>query len=490
MWDCIFIFVTIWPIKTVIQYSTTLLFRTLPHEPGLHYRHSRHGLLFFHHRHMLLSHVMLSAWFVSTYLQHYCILRLPHQYFTQNQTTLANAGSTLRSHTDEYQRPVTMRDSHLNKLLFSELSAYVAKPTKHVKTTFFDSDSFEVCVDSGASSTCTMERNDFLPDTFQPISGHVINGISSGLEVLGVGTVRWVIHNDDLEPIDVEIERTLLIRDLPMRLLCPQQLARQTGGLWDGFLVGSDSATLTYGGYRRTIQYKSGNNLPIFSSFPGCSHFTSYSASIVGDGSLRDTLTYPQRKLLKWHRRLGHIGFHKVQQFSRLGLLPKELSSVRPDEYPICPACQYGKQKCSYRHSDLTTNALSASDNHPGDCISVDMIHSPFGGLIPQSRGQPRIERYHYACIFVDHATQLTYVTLQLTQSAEETVESKHAFEAYAASHGVRIKKYHADNGAFNTRLFKESVIAAHQQIDFCGVYVHHQNSIAERMIQTITFRA
>ena len=118
------------------------------------------------------------------------------------------------------------------------------------------------------------------------------------------------------------------------------------------------------------------------------------------------------------------------------------------------------------------------------------MLHSPFGGLIPQSRGNPRTERYYYACIFVDHATQLTYVAFQLTQSAEETVQSKHAFKAFASFHGVSIKKYCADNGAFNTRLFKESVIAVHQQIDFCGTYVHHQNSITKCMIQTITFRA
>ena len=54
--------------------------------------------------------------------------------------------------------------------------------------------------------------------------------LSSSLEVFGVRTVRWVIHNDDLEPIDVEIERSLLlIRDIPMCLLCPQDLAQQTG---------------------------------------------------------------------------------------------------------------------------------------------------------------------------------------------------------------------------------------------------------------------
>ena len=72
--------------------------------------------------------------------------------------------------------------------------------------------------------------------------------------------------------------------------------------------------------------------------------------------------------------------------------------------------------------------------------------------------------------------------------SAKETIQSKHTFEKYAASHGITIKSYRADSGTFNTRLFKEAVIAARQTIDFCGAYAHHQNSIIEQMIKTIKF--
>ena len=84
----------------------------------------------------------------------------------------------------------------------------------------------------------------------------------------------------------------------------------------------------------------------------------------------------------------------------------------------------------------------------------------------------------------------MTFVNFQLNCTAEETVESKHVFERFALSHGVSIRKYRADNGSFNTHVFKESITAANQRIDFCAAYAHHQNSIVERMIQTITFRA
>ena len=128
--------------------------------------------------------------------------------------------------------------------------------------------------------------------------------------------------------------------------------------------MGGDSATLTLGGYCRTVPYKSSNNLPILSSFPGCARYTAYSASLPSTGSLQETLTYPQRQLLRWHRRLGHIGCHKVQQFSRLGLLPKEIGTVCPDEFPVCAACQFGKQ------NSLTLNPLLDKTRFPLDTIT------------------------------------------------------------------------------------------------------------------------
>ena len=80
------------------------------------------------------------------------------------------------------------------------------------------------------------------------------------------------------------------------------------------------------------------------------------------------------------------------------------------------------------------------------------------------------------------------YTSVKAPQQTKPS--KKHAFEQYAATFGVEIQKYHAKNGAFNTRVFKESIIDANQTIDFSGVDEHHQNGIAERMIKTVTYRA
>ena len=74
---------------------------------------------------------------------------------------------------------------------------------------------------------------------------------------------------------------------------------------------------------------------------------------------------------------------------------------------------------------------------------------SPTPGLIAQMTGKLTTKRYKYATVFVDHFYRLSYVYLQKTATVEETLESKKAFESYAASHIVQILNYHADNEIF-----------------------------------------
>ena len=92
--------------------------------------------------------------------------------------------------------------------------------------------------------------------------------------------------------------------------------------------------------------------------------------------------------------------------------------------------------------------------------------------------------------IFVDHASDLGYVYHQTSMSSEETLKSKLAFEKFAATHGVYVKHYHADNGRFKDNLFMNSIDENGQTISFCGVGAHHQNGIAEKRIGDLQRRA
>jgi hypothetical protein len=71
--------------------------------------------------------------------------------------------------------------------------------------------------------------------------------------------------------------------------------------------------------------------------------------------------------------------------------------------------------------------------------------------------------RYRVSTIFVDHFSGLSYIHLQKSTNAEETVEAKIAFERFASKVNVTIKSYQADNGQFAENKFMEDVKEAGQ---------------------------
>jgi hypothetical protein len=77
---------------------------------------------------------------------------------------------------------------------------------------------------------------------------------------------------------------------------------------------------------------------------------------------------------------------------------------------------------------------------------------------------------------------------MQQQLTSDETVEAKHAFEAFTRSQGVTIKHYHADNGIFADNAFIKDIIEArpNQPITYCGVNAHFQNGIAEKRIRDL----
>ena len=86
----------------------------------------------------------------------------------------------------------------------------------------------------------------------------------------------------------------------------------------------------------------------------------------------------------------------------------------------------------------------------------------------------------------MDHYYRLRFVHNQIDDSSVKTVATKHAFEKFAAEHGVCIHHYHCNNGQFSDNAFKESCKSSCQRLTFCGVNTHFQNGIAERAIQDI----
>ncbi len=94
------------------------------------------------------------------------------------------------------------------------------------------------------------------------------------------------------------------------------------------------------------------------------------------------------------------------------------------------------------------------------------------------------------ATIFVNHYSGMSYIHLQKTTNADETLEAKLAFERYASKFKVQVKSYQADNGRFAENKFIAAIKEAGQTITFCGVNAHVQNAVVERRIRALQGQA
>ena len=56
-----------------------------------------------------------------------------------------------------------------------------------------------------------------------------------------------------------------------------------------------------------------------------------------------------------------------------------------------------------------------------------------------------------------------------------------------AATFGIRVKKFHTDNGIFAEEGFKRNMSDNNQTISYCGAGVNFQNGIAEVSIKQLT---
>jgi hypothetical protein len=183
---------------------------------------------------------------------------------------------------------------------------------------------------------------------------------------------------------------------------------------------------------------------------------------------------------------MGNLHMAKVQRLAKDGFFGPSYKSKASCDPPLCEACIHRKQ----HKTPFSPEFFKFIDNlhlQPGDCVSCDQMESTQPGLIPTFRGSPTTAFYNGGTILVDYANRLIFFSPHQSPDAKETCWKKHRVELYAHSFNHRIRRYHADNGIFTSKPFKEACAKNHQQLTFCGVDAHHQNGIAEHSIRTVT---
>jgi hypothetical protein len=90
------------------------------------------------------------------------------------------------------------------------------------------------------------------------------------------------------------------------------------------------------------------------------------------------------------------------------------------------------------------------------------------------------------ATAFVDHFSDYTYIFFQTDATLSQSLLAKKEFEQIAEGMGVRVKRYHTDNGRFVDNAWKDHVQSSNQIMNLCGVNAHHQNGRVEKRIRNI----
>lgn len=116
-----------------------------------------------------------------------------------------------------------------------------------------------------------------------------------------------------------------------------------------------------------------------------------------------------QAELMRWHYRLGHKPFARLESLAENGEIPKRLAHICP---PRCAGCLYGAMtKVPWRRKGRrnSTHPVFAATK-PGECVSVDHMQSTEPGFYGQSKGILTKTRYRNATTFVDHYSRLKFV--------------------------------------------------------------------------------
>ena len=173
-------------------------------------------------------------------------------------------------------------------------------------------------------------------------------------------------------------------------------------------------------------------------------------------------LSLLETEFLDTHNRLQHMPSSEMFNLSIHGHLPKRFLKLK-NKPPPCLSCILGKlQRRKWRTKGANDkNIRKLHHNKPGKCTSIDQIVSAQPGLVPRMSGRHTRDRITSATCFLDHKSSFGYSHLCTSTTQEETINAKAAYEKLASTHGVTVEAYHADNGRFAEKGFREAVSAS-----------------------------
>ena len=269
--------------------------------------------------------------------------------------------------------------------------------------------------DSGASKTCVGVESDFTTLTMNTEGGEVVKGIASGLEVMGEGTVTYIVDCDDGTEVTLTMKAMFVPEIGNRRLISPQGI-RTASGNPCVFIVPTHDDIDPHSQPELHIKPKVDNwmrappdhvvplnfnalvNLPeLTACIPATSNHQRkvLTAAIDVTAQANANLSDAQKTLLMLHGRLGHVGFRKLQWMVQTGKIKvKNSKNVSTCDPPKCASCLFGKmtkRPTKATHSPKPKEdremALKSNDLLPGQRVSVEHYVSSHKGRQYVNRG-------------------------------------------------------------------------------------------------------
>jgi hypothetical protein len=360
-------------------------------------------------------------------------------------------------------------------------------------------DALPIIADTGCTMASSFDPLDFEGDIIPMASGTRMQGIGAAVTIQGRGTIKWTVIDDNGTS---RVIRTpgYYVPAMHVRLFSPQAYMLDPTSSCTEFRINVPAATLSWnhGLHTLTIPYDDATTLPFMRAYRNpVKSAEAMAAQFSVTDAMNQNLGHGQKDLLKWHTRLGHLGFAWIKWLARSGFLGPLGSRMNACEAPLCASCQLGRAHKRPTGSKLEKKHPGAGDKmkagvlFPGQAIATDQYETRIRGRIPGSRGStPLSSMYRGGTIFVDICSGKVWAYHQVSLSANDTIRSKMNFERDCHTHGVGVQAYHGDNGIFNSAEFLRELDTKGQGIQLSGVGAHHQNGVAERAIKTVMERA
>ena len=271
----------------------------------------------------------------------------------------------------------------------------------------------KVLFDSGANCRVSNKRKDFIKFESTTDQNLVIDGIGRGLRICGKGTVFWIFGEGDTERV-LELP-AFYVPSCNTRIASLQAILDECRG--ETFQMDKDRLVLSGDDVEPplVVPIDPRTKLPTATlSFdvPPPSYYVVDVAALQSYSAVNNTLpstsqppltassninlTEPEKELLRWHQRLGHISIKRIQWMMRQGFLATSerlrclhASASKLHQGPMCTACQYAKQRRKTAPGSIKKtvptmeNALKENNMFPGSRISVDHFEAnPRGRLL------------------------------------------------------------------------------------------------------------